>query len=259
MIVGGATDEDSHRARKAHSRQLDVCGVSRSQPVDGPVISFGPQDLEGVEIPHDDALVVRATVANYDIGRVFIDTGSSVNVLFKKTFKQMEIDEDGLEPLATPLFGFTGNEVQPLGQIILPLSLGAPPLMRTRRVSFVVVDAPSSYNIILGRPTLSTFSAVASPYHQKMKFPIGDRVGEVSGDQQISRRCYVDMVRADSRKVQKTAGGEVQIIQEAPSAKDFEGKEPLQVCPDRAETVVQVASDLSPEMKEKLCTCLFRN
>ncbi|XP_074573492.1 uncharacterized protein LOC141829918 [Curcuma longa] len=212
MIVAGATDGDSHQARKAHSRRLDVCGVSQSPPMDGPVISFGPQDLEGIEAPHDDTLVVRATVANYDIGRVFIDTGSSVNVLFQKTFKQMEIDEDSLEPLLTPLFGFTGNRVQPLRQIILPLSLGAPPLIRTRRILFVVVDASSSYNIILGRPTLSAFSAVASPYHQKIKFPIGDQVGEVRGDQQVSRRCYVDMVRADSRKVQKTAGGEIQII-----------------------------------------------
>ncbi|XP_074556805.1 uncharacterized protein LOC141812691 [Curcuma longa] len=259
MIVGGATDEDSHRTRKAGGRQLEVCKVSRDKFPESPVISFGPQDVDGVEVPHDDALVIRATVANYDIGRVFVDTGSSVNILFANTFQQMDIVEDSLAPLTTPLYGFTGNEVRPLGQITLPISLGELPLMRTRRVSFIIVDAPSSYNIILGRPTLSAFSAVVSTYHQKMKFPVGDKVGEVRGDQMISRRCYVDMIRTDSRKKQKESGGEVHVIQEAASDKSFEEKEALQVHPDRTETTVQVAAELPPELKEELGACLLRN
>ncbi|XP_074561116.1 uncharacterized protein LOC141817345, partial [Curcuma longa] len=176
MIVGGAIEVDSYRTRKAGVRHPDVCEVSRGNSPKSPVIFFGPQDLDGVEAPHDDALVIRATVANYDIGRVFVDTGSSVNVLFANTFQQMDINEDSLTSLTTPLYRFTGNEVQPLGQITLPISLGELPLIRTRRVSFIIVDAPSSYNIILGRPTLSAFSAVVSTYHQKMKFPVGDKV-----------------------------------------------------------------------------------
>ncbi|XP_074562950.1 uncharacterized protein LOC141819598 [Curcuma longa] len=127
MIVGGAIEGDSYRTRKAGARQPDVCEVSRGSSPKSPVIFFGPQDLEGVEAPHDDALVIRATVANYDIGRVFVDTGSSVNVLFVNTFQQMDINEGSLTSLTTPLYGFTGNEVQPLGQITLPISLGEPP------------------------------------------------------------------------------------------------------------------------------------
>ncbi|XP_074588641.1 uncharacterized protein LOC141844506 [Curcuma longa] len=131
MITGGATDSDSHRARKAHSRQLEVYGVGRGRQGEGPILGFGPQDLEGVEVPHDDALVVHATIANYDIARVFVDTGSSVNIIFKKAFVQMQIDEADLAPMATSLFGFTGNEVRPLGQITLAISLGEEPLKRT--------------------------------------------------------------------------------------------------------------------------------
>ncbi|XP_074587705.1 uncharacterized protein LOC141843515 [Curcuma longa] len=96
MITGGATDGDSHRARKAHSRQLEVYGVGQSRPMEGPIIGFGPQDLEGIEVPHDDALVIRATIANYDIARIFVDTGSSVNIFFKRAFDQMQIDEADL-------------------------------------------------------------------------------------------------------------------------------------------------------------------
>ncbi|XP_074557051.1 uncharacterized protein LOC141813040 [Curcuma longa] len=143
-------------------------------------------DLEGIEVLHDDALVIHATVANYDIARVFVDTGSSVNIIFRRAFDQMQIDEVDLQPMATSLFGFTGNEVQPLGQITLAISLGEESLRRTRRVPFTIVDAPSAYNVILGRPTLSAFSAVVSTYHQKMKFSVGDRVGEARGDQLTS-------------------------------------------------------------------------
>ncbi|XP_074566213.1 uncharacterized protein LOC141822780 [Curcuma longa] len=259
MITGGATDGDSHRARKAHSRQLEVYGVGGSRQLEGPIIRFGPQDLEGVEMPHDDALVIRATIANYNIARIFVDTGSSVNIIFKAAFDQMQIDEADLQPMATSLFGFTGNEVQPLGQITLAISLGEEPQRRTRRVPFVIVDAPSAYNVILGRPTLSAFSAVVSTYHQKMKFPVGDQVGEAKGDQLVSRRCYVDMVRTEAKKNRRTQGAEIHAVQEAPTPANFEGKEPLQVCPDRPETVVQVAADLPPELKEELSTCLLRN
>ncbi|XP_074579566.1 uncharacterized protein LOC141836059 [Curcuma longa] len=206
MITGGATDGDSHRARKARARQLEVHGVSSGRIMEGPIIGFGPQDLEGVETPHDDALVIQATIANYNIARIFVDTGSSVNVIFKAAFSQMQIEMAELQPMTTSLFGFTGNEVQPLGQITLAISLGDEPQRRTRRVPFVIVDAPSAYNVILGRPTLSAFSAVVSTYHQKMKFPVGDQVGEAKGDQLASRRCYVDMVRTEAKKNRRVQG-----------------------------------------------------
>ncbi|XP_074565126.1 uncharacterized protein LOC141821664 [Curcuma longa] len=137
---------------------------------------------------------------NYNIARVFVDTDSSVNIIFKAAFAQMQIDVAELQPMATSLFGFTGNEVQPLGQITLAISLGEEPQRRTRRVPFVIVDAPSTYNVILGRPTLNAFSDVVSTYHQKMKFPVGDQVGEARGDQLASRRCYIDMVRIEAKK-----------------------------------------------------------
>lgn len=33
----------------------------------GPVIGLGHSDLERVTTPHNDALVIRATMANYDV------------------------------------------------------------------------------------------------------------------------------------------------------------------------------------------------
>lgn len=39
------------------------------------VIKFGPIDLERVTIPHGDVLVIRVTITNYEVARVFVDSG----------------------------------------------------------------------------------------------------------------------------------------------------------------------------------------
>ncbi|XP_073024225.1 uncharacterized protein [Primulina eburnea] len=180
MISGGSNDGDSNRARKSRSKRecLEVERAGRSEAV----ISFGPEDLRGVNLPHNDALVIQARVANYDILRIFVDSGSSGY---------------HLETVETALFGFAGHVVYPEGEIILPLTLGSHDLKKTVMTSFTVVDSPSSYNIILGRPAMNELRAVASTFHQKIKFPVGARVGEVRGDQPSSRKCYVEAVWAD--------------------------------------------------------------
>ncbi|XP_073294528.1 uncharacterized protein [Primulina huaijiensis] len=66
MISGGATDGDSRRARKAHGRRLESLGVDLA-PKSDPTISFGPEDLKRIVAPHNDALLVTLTVANYDV------------------------------------------------------------------------------------------------------------------------------------------------------------------------------------------------
>ena len=57
-------------------------------------------------------------------------------------------------------------------------------------IEFIVVDTPSAYNAILGRPFLSGIRGVLSVYHNVLKFPVGTGVGEVRGDQQAARNCY---------------------------------------------------------------------
>lgn len=83
VILGGATSGDSNEARKVHCRQLESFTILINHRMEeDPIISFGPVDLEGVTIPHEDALVINTTIANYDVARMFVDSGSSVNILF---------------------------------------------------------------------------------------------------------------------------------------------------------------------------------
>ena len=45
-------------------------------------------------------------------------------------------------------------------------------------VTFLVADYSSTYNAILGRPTLNSWKAVTSTYHLMIKFLIDYGVGE---------------------------------------------------------------------------------
>ncbi|KAL5578385.1 hypothetical protein UlMin_020084 [Ulmus minor] len=70
------------------------------------------------------------------------------------------------------------------------MELGTHPCQHIQSVNFVVVDCPSSYNAIIGRPTLNTIRAVTSTYHLLVKFPTVGGIGVLKGDQQESRDIY---------------------------------------------------------------------
>ena len=60
----------------------------------------------------------------------------------------------------------------------------------THQLNFLVVNCPSSYNVIIGRPTLNQWKSAMSTYCLKVKFPTENGVGEVKGDQVLARECY---------------------------------------------------------------------
>ncbi|KAL5554003.1 hypothetical protein UlMin_041404 [Ulmus minor] len=94
------------------------------------------------------------------------------------------------EPIKSALYGFTGDSVSSEGVLNLPMELGTHPCQHIQSVNFVVVDCPSSYNAIIGRPTLNAIRAVTSTYHLLVKFLTVGGIGVLKGDQQESRDIY---------------------------------------------------------------------
>uniref|UniRef100_A0A2N9FQE6 Integrase catalytic domain-containing protein n=1 Tax=Fagus sylvatica TaxID=28930 RepID=A0A2N9FQE6_FAGSY len=74
--------------------------------------------------PHDDALVVTMEIAGYSTRRVLIDNGSSADIIYLTAFQQMKIDKDQLQPIETPLVGFAGTSIYPLGMVTLQIIAG---------------------------------------------------------------------------------------------------------------------------------------
>ena len=64
----------------------------------------------------------------------------------------------------------------------------------------MVVKGRSSYNAILGRPTLVAMRAVTSIYHLCLKFPTPGGVGVIRGNQYEARMCYTMSVKSAPAK-----------------------------------------------------------
>ena len=94
----------------------------------------------------------------------------------------MRIDRERLIPTNAPLIGFEGIRVFPLGAVTLFVMVGDYPQQITKDVTFLVVDYSSTYNAILGRPTLNSWKAVTSTYHLMIKFPTDYGVRKLCGN-----------------------------------------------------------------------------
>ena len=164
-----------------------------------PPIIFTNKDLKGLHLPHDDALVLVTIIANFNIQRISIDNGSSTNILFSLAFDKGKIGLDKLHPFHSPLIGFGGGSTHPIGWIKLPLTLGTKSHQTTMWQDFIVIDCPSSYNAIWGCSTLGKIKGDTSTYHLMMEFPTTTGIGEVRGDQKVSRKCFMMAMKANKK------------------------------------------------------------
>ncbi|KAK8944344.1 hypothetical protein KSP39_PZI008164 [Platanthera zijinensis] len=155
-------------------------------------ITFEDEDLVGLRTPHQDPLVINAGIGDpcYNIKRILINNGSSVDVLFSTTLQSMNISTQRLTQATRPVYGFDNHPVQVLGMITLPVTMGEFPRQVTHEIQFVVVDSSSAYNAIFGRPIQTIFKAIPSIPHLAMKFPTPGGIGVVRGNQEAANNCY---------------------------------------------------------------------
>ncbi|XP_009386585.2 uncharacterized protein LOC103973677 [Musa acuminata AAA Group] len=175
VISGGlAAGGNSSMARKAYARSTVK---KRPRPELEPEITFGAEEVERSH--HDDALVISIRIANAQVKRVMIDTGSSTDVLYFDIFKKLGLTGEDLAPMSLTLTGFTGDSIFPLGTTTLPVTIEEEPRGKTTLTTFMVVDLPSAYNVILGLPMLNKLKAIVSTYHRAIKFPTAEGIGEL--------------------------------------------------------------------------------
>ncbi|KAG7536593.1 Ribonuclease H domain [Arabidopsis suecica] len=154
----------------------------------GTSISFDEEETCHLERPHDDALVITLDVANFEVSRILVDTGSSVDLIFLGTLERMGISRADIVGPPSPLVAFTSESAMSLGTIKLPVLAKNV----SKIVDFVVFDKPAAYNIILGTPWIYQMKAVPSTYHQCIKFPTPSGVGTIRGSQEASRTYKPD-------------------------------------------------------------------
>ena len=263
MISGGfAGGGESSLARKAHLRSIrsgeiaEVQAVSKLPRLDTS-ITFSDSDLEGCQHPHDDPLVIRAVVANKTIHRVLVDNRSSADIIFALAFDKMGIRREKLEPVSTHLRGFSGEKVLLVGSIQLVLTLGDPPCQATTTARFLFVDAPSAYNMLLGRPSLNAIKAIPSAYHMMIKFPTISGVGMVRGDQRVVRECYTTSMK--QKTVDNIYLDELDMRDEVPTRPEpSKGLESVSL-DDDPEHLAYIGSKLTKDLRNSLTNFLRQN
>ena len=181
IIIGGSSTSQSSKSKKAYLKVVQSVQLSgrspRARSTDKQAITFTNEDTERIHHPHDDAIDITLLIADYTTRRVLVDNGSSADSLYYLAFQQMRLGRDQLRPMNSPLVGFGRMKVQPMGTISLSMVVGAYPQQITKNVNFFVVDCPSSYNAIIGWPTLNIWKVVTSTYHLSVKFPTEHGVG----------------------------------------------------------------------------------
>ena len=99
------------------------------------------------------------------------------------------MDPKRLRLFESPLVNFREDRVYLRGIVTLMVTTGSYPLQLTKQLDFLVVDCPSSYNVIIRRPTLNHWKATTSMYYLKVKFLIEQGIGKIKGDQVLAREC----------------------------------------------------------------------
>ena len=136
-------------------------------------ITFGREDHPpAVPRPGHAALVLEAQIGGYKMSKVFMDGGAGLNLIFTSTLAKMQIPHGKVQESETQFHGVVPTAaVDPVGRISLNVTFGTEDNFRTEKLEFEVVDWPSQYHAILGRPAFTKFMAVPHYTYLKMKMP----------------------------------------------------------------------------------------
>ena len=162
----------------------------------------------------------------------------------------MKVNPSRLHPFESPFNSFSENKVYLKGIVTLTVTVSTYPQQIMKQLNFLVVDCPSSYNIIIGRPTLNRWKAATSTYCLKVKFPTKNEVGVIKGDQVLACECY--------QAILVSKENHTWIIEER-NPKMIEALETVELVGGEPRKVTNVGANLSPDMKKGIVEFLKRN
>ncbi|VFQ73483.1 unnamed protein product [Cuscuta campestris] len=261
FIMGGNTGGDSVSSRKKWKNMVYLAEVQRpplpKRKKKEPLI-FTDEDYPPVLSPHRDALVIRVEINNVVVHRTLVDTGSSVNVMYSNTFKELGLSRSDLKTIHTPLSGFTGDTIEAEGTITVKARVGDGTHRLWVDMEFMEVQLDCAHHLILGRPGLEELECVISPVHLCLKFNTPTGVGVAKGNQSLSRSCYVRATKSQARVDENvsTICAEIQKEEGRPRAEPAEEVEEVSLDPVEPERNVKVGKTLPLEVKEQLLEVL---
>ncbi|KAG5026688.1 hypothetical protein JHK82_022583 [Glycine max] len=198
-----ALKDKINQSQKRHLhaiKDIDVNYVDVEPLRSLPPITFTYRDFQGINpISQDDPMVVSIVIANFMVSKVFIDQGSSTDILHWKTFQSLEIALAMIKPHYRPLLGFSREIVEIRPYVVLMTTFGQGKLSRSFTIRYLIIDAKISYFALIGIKTLNDLRAIVSTPHLKMKFlTLMREIVTVKADQKQAQQCYAESLKVAS-------------------------------------------------------------
>ena len=111
-------------------------------------LSFSREDLTKDGQDHNRALHISVKCQEDTLARVLVDTGSSLNVLPKRTLAKLAYQGTEMRPSALIVKAFDGSRRTVIGEVELPILIGP----HVFEITFQVMEINPNYNCLLGRP-----------------------------------------------------------------------------------------------------------
>ncbi|GKV50967.1 hypothetical protein SLEP1_g57644, partial [Rubroshorea leprosula] len=200
MITGGLEAGGlSSKQRKLYVREVKHQNRTQKRKFDdakwkNQPITFTSVDLETIVTHHNDPLVTSITINNCEVQRVLVDTGSAPDIMYFHCFESLGLDPALLQRYDGPIYGFNNQPVPVEGILTMNVAFGSGRSYVTPSVRFLVVKMVSSFNVVIGQPTLTEIQAVVSQSHLCMKFPTPTGIATLRGNQEVARHCYITSV-----------------------------------------------------------------
>jgi hypothetical protein len=187
-------------------------------------------------------LIVSPIVKDVKLNRVLVDGGSSLNILFLKTFDQMGLSRSLLCPSRPPFHGIiSGAATTLIGQISLPVTFRTQENFRMETIQFEVIDFKIAYNVFLGRPTLSKFMAIPHYAYLVLKMPGPHGIISIRGDIKQAFDCDRESCETADRL---TISAELQELKQA-LAESPPPQDPVMPEAKTSKTSIQLEDTLS--------------
>nr|GEW84160.1 reverse transcriptase domain-containing protein [Tanacetum cinerariifolium] len=207
----------------------------------GKEITFPPLTTSnGTEGP----LVIEAEIGGHTIHRMYIDGGSSLEILYKHCFNWLRPDiKSQMVPTTTSLTGFSGETTWLLGQLRLLVTIGDVTHSTKAWMNFMIVKSLSPYNGIIGRPGLKAIQAVPSTVHGMLKFSTEDRIVTIRSSLLIPAECASVDTSFVTQRERKTRPANLTVT----------------LHPNFPDQEVVVGGSLSDKGRTELCSLLKNN
>ncbi|GJY50301.1 reverse transcriptase domain-containing protein [Tanacetum coccineum] len=193
----------------------------------------------------EGSLIIEAEISRHMIHRMYVDRGSSTEVLYEHCFNQLRPEiKSQMVPATTSLTGFSGETIWPLGQLRLLVTIGDADHSTTAWMNFMIVSSLSPYNGIIGRPGIREIQVVPSTAHEMLKFPAGGGIATIRSTILIPVECAT--VTTSSKEIPKEAGVHHENFKVAPH-------------PNFPDQEVAIGGTLSVKGRTKLCSLLKEN